>query len=183
MTLPTIPVLHSARLTLRAPKLDDFEMSLAMWADPEVTRYIGGRPQTREEVWARLLRYLGHWTVLGYGFWIVEDRASGGHLGEVGFGDFHRELEPSFGATPEMGWSLAPAAHGRGVATEAVTTATAWGDVHFTDGRTGCIIHPDNTASQRVALKCGFREKLRTIYKGEPTIVYEREAGAQATGG
>ena len=174
----SIPTLHTERLTLRAPALTDFDSSLVMWSDPHVTRFIGGRAQSREEVWGRLLRYIGHWARLGYGFWSVDDRATGTHLGEVGFSDFHRELEPSFGATPEMGWAFGPAAHGRGIATEAVQAAIAWGDQHFKEGLSGCIISPGNVASQRVAMKCGFVEKVRSTYKGEPTIIYERHASA-----
>ena len=41
-------------------------------------------PATREEAWARLLRYAGHWALLGYGFWLVEDRTTGSFVGEVG---------------------------------------------------------------------------------------------------
>ncbi len=175
----SIPPLHTARLLLRAPALSDFDACLAMWSHPTVTRFISGRASSGEEVWARLLRYLGHWAVFGYGFWIVEDRVTGAFLGEVGFGDFHRELEPSFGGTPEMGWVLAPAAHGRGVATEAVNAALAWSDERF--ARTGCIIAPENTPSLRVAEKVGFRETLRTTYKGEPTGVFERYAPTSST--
>ena len=170
----SVPVLHTERLTLRAPALTDFDSALAMWTHPDVIRFIGGRAQSREEVWGRVLRYIGHWTALGFGFWCVDDRATGAHLGEVGFSDFHRELEPSFGDTPEMGWAFGPAAHGRGIATEAVLAAAAWGDQTFKAGVTGCIISPENVASQRVAAKAGFVEKVRSAYKGEPTVIYER---------
>lgn len=174
MTSLPIPTLKTARLTLRAPALTDFDACMAMWNEPAVTRFINGRGSTSEEVWSRLLRYIGHWAVFDYGFWIVEDSASGMLLGEVGFGDFHREMEPSFGDTPEMGWVLASVAHGRGVATEAVGAALGWADQRFP--RTGCIIAPANTPSLRVAEKVGFRETLRTIYKGEPTVMFERQA-------
>lgn len=111
-----IPVLRTERLVLRAHALSDFADCLAMWSDPAVTRYIGGRPFNGEEVWARLLRYSGHWQLLGYGYWLVADRASGGFVGEVGFADFRRQITPSFDANPEIGWALAPASHGQGLA-------------------------------------------------------------------
>ncbi len=179
MTPPSIPPLKTERLTLRAPALTDFDACMVMWNEPAVTRFINGRGSTSEEVWSRLLRYIGHWAVFGYGFWVVEDSASGVLMGEVGFGDFHRELEPSFGDTPEMGWVLASAAHGKGVATEAVSAALTWADERFPC--TGCIIAPANTPSLRVADKVGYREVLRTTYKGEPTIVFERQAPTSST--
>jgi RimJ/RimL family protein N-acetyltransferase len=50
-----------------------------------------------------------------------------------------------------------------------------WGDGHFGPHRsTVCIIGPQNAASIRVAQKCGYAERLRTVYKGEPTVLFER---------
>ena len=39
-------------MTLRGHTLADVEACAAMWADPRVTRHIGGRPSSEEEVWA-----------------------------------------------------------------------------------------------------------------------------------
>ncbi len=170
-----VPVLETERLTLRGHRLDDFAACAELWTDPEVTRFIGGKPSTREEVWARLLRYAGHWALLGFGYWVVTDKATGRFLGEIGFADFRREIEPSLEGVPEIGWVLAPHGHGRGYATEAVRTAVAWGEGHFGPIRTACIIAPDNRPSIRVAEKCGYREFRHTTYKGQPTIMFVRE--------
>ena len=171
----SIPVLETERLILRGHRVDDFAGSLALWSDPEVTRFIGGKPSTREEVWARLIRYVGHWTLLGFGYWAVEEKSTGHFLGEVGFADFKREIEPSFDGMPEIGWVIAPDAQGRGYATEAVSAATAWGDGFFNLARTVCIIAPENQPSIRVAEKCGYGEFLRTTYKDKPTVMFVRE--------
>jgi RimJ/RimL family protein N-acetyltransferase len=173
--MPAPLTVDTDRLTLRPHRLDDFQDSLALWSDPVVTKYIGGRPSTKEEVWQRLLRYAGHWALLGYGFWTVRDRGSDRFLGEVGILDGKRELDPPFGDTPEVGWALAPSAHGKGYATEAVRAALAWGAEHFGPKvRTVCMIDPANAASIRVAEKVGYREYARTAYKGVPTILFER---------
>ena len=74
----------------------------AMWSDPEVVRFIGGKVRPPEEVWARLLRYAGIWTFFGYGFWVIRDRASGAYIGEVGFLNLRRDLRPPFGDRPEL---------------------------------------------------------------------------------
>lgn len=65
-----VPTLETERLILRGHGVDDFGDSAAMWAEPEVVRHIGGRPFTREESWSRLLRYIGHWSALGFGYWV-----------------------------------------------------------------------------------------------------------------
>jgi RimJ/RimL family protein N-acetyltransferase len=172
--MPEAPVLETARLTLRGHRTDDLADCAAMWADPEVTRYIGGRTNTEEEVWARLLRYIGHWSALGYGYWVVHERASGRFVGDVGFADFKRALTPSFDGAPEAGWALASWASGKGFATEAVRAAHAWIDTRFPQGRTVCMIDDGNVASVRVAEKCGYRVWQKATYKGTPTVLYER---------
>lgn len=170
---PAIPTLTTARLVLRAPRLADFDDAFAMWRDPAVTRFIGGRAFTREEVWARILRYVGHWALLGHGFWTLET-VDGRFVGECGFADFHRELEPSFGDTPEHGWALAPWAHGQGFGREAVAATLAWADANLSGGRTVCMIDPANAPSLALAAACGYRETVRATYKGDPTILFER---------
>jgi RimJ/RimL family protein N-acetyltransferase len=164
--------IHTPRLTLRPHAREDFEESADMWADPEVTRFIGGRPCTREEAWTRLLRNVGHWQVLGFGYWVVRD-AEGRFVGEVGFADFQREIEPRLDA-PEAGWVLAPWAHGRGLATEAMRAVLAWGEQHFGSPRSCCIIDPDNAMSIRVAEKCGFVQIADGSYRGTPALIFRR---------
>ncbi|WP_407541119.1 GNAT family N-acetyltransferase [Deinococcus radiomollis] len=166
-------MLTTERLTLRPHTLADFADSAALWGDPQVTRFIGGRAFTPEEVWGRLLRYAGHWTLLGYGFWVVRERSSGVFVGEIGLLDAHRDLSPPLGA-PELGWALSPAQQGNGYATEAVRAALAWAEAQLNARRVTCIIAPDNAASLRVAHRCGFRETGEAVYHGETVIRLER---------
>ena len=172
--MSTRPKIETERLLLRAHGFDDFPDSAAMWADPVVTRHIGGRAFSTEESWARLLRYIGHWDALEFGYWVVVEKATGQFVGEAGFADFKREIEPSIDGLPEMGWAFVSRMHGKGYATEAVRAAAAWGDRHLNSSRTVCLIHPENRASIRVAEKCGFQEYQRTLYKGQPTILMSR---------
>lgn len=168
-----VPIIETERLRLRGHRLGDFDDVAAMWATPEVVRFITGKPSTREESWARLLRYPGHWALLGYGFWAIEEKASGRFVGEGGFGNFMREIEPAIDA-PEQGWALAPWAHGKGYASEAVRAMLAWGETHFGRSDFVCMIAPENTPSLRLAEKLGYREYARAPYKGEPSILLRR---------
>lgn len=169
-----VPVIETEHLVLREHRLDDFADYLALWTDPGVTRFIGGRPSSREEVWGRLLRNIGHWASLGFGYWVIVEKETDRFIGEVGFADFRRVIEPSLDDMPEIGWALAPHSHGKGYATEAAQAAVAWGDAHFGPVRTACIIAPENGPSIRVAEKCGYREFQRTTYKDQPTILFVR---------
>lgn len=174
--LPDVPLLATERLLLRGRRLEDFADSCAMWRDPEVVRYIGGQPLGEADNWARFLRHVGHWAALGFGYWVVVEKAGGRFVGEVGFGEQLREIEPAIRGTPECGWALASWAQGRGFATEAVRAAQRWGDAHFDDPRTVCLIEPANAASLRVAAKCGFVEFARGSYKDVPMLLLERFA-------
>ncbi len=169
-----IPVIETARLRLRAHRVEDHAERVAMWSDPEVTRYIGGRPFGAEEVWRRFLQYIGLWHVLGFGYWAVEEKATGRFIGDVGFADLGREMEPSLRGMLEFGWALAPHAHGNGYASEAVAAAMAWGEQHFGSLRAVCIIAPDNLPSIRVAEKAGFTLWQETTYHDTPTLVFSR---------
>lgn len=169
-----IPILESERLRLRGHRPSDLGDSAAMWGDVAVTQYIGGKPLNREEVWARLLRYVGHWAWLGYGLWVVEEKGTEKFVGEVGYSNHKREIQPSLMDMPELGWVLATDLHGKGYATEAVRAAIRWGEEQFGGQRTCCIIHPENVRSLRVAEKCGFTETARATYKNEPTIIFTR---------
>jgi RimJ/RimL family protein N-acetyltransferase len=174
-----VPILETERLRLRAHRMDDFAHSAAMWADPEVARYIGGKPLTEEEVWARFLRYVGHWSLLGFGYWVVEEKASGNFAGEMGFADYKRDI-PALKGFPEIGWAIVSQAKGKGYATEGVRAVVAWGDAHFRAAATACIIHPENLASIRVAEKCGYRESVLTTYKGQPSVMFVRKPSASS---
>ena len=147
-----------------------------MWGSEEVNRHIGAG-RTRQDVWDRLLRYAGHWALLGFGYWAVEEKASGRFVGDVGLADFRRAIEPSIEGQPECGWVLAPWCYGRGYATEAVRAVLAWGEAQLPGQRAVCIVAAENAASLRVAEKCGFAEYARTDFKGGPTIMLRRQRG------
>jgi RimJ/RimL family protein N-acetyltransferase len=168
------PLVETARLRLRGHKVDDFESSVALWANEVVTRYIGGRPSTRQQTWGRLLNYAGLWAMLGYGYWAIEERVTGAFVGEIGFADFKRDIVERMRDVPEIGWVLMPSAHGKGYATEAVRAMNLWGDINLASVRTVCMITPKNVASIRVAEKCGFTEFERSSFNDQPVLLFER---------
>jgi len=169
-----VPVVTTARLVLRGYTAGDFESLRALWGSAEVTRYITGQPSTASESWMRLLNSAGHWALLGFGFWLVEERASGRFVGQVGLADLKRDIEPGFDGAPEAGWVLDPWCHGRGYATEAVKAALAWGEANIAMSRCVCMISPDHAASLRVAAKCGFTRFAETTFKDSPVVLLER---------
>ncbi|MGY2734971.1 GNAT family N-acetyltransferase [Sphingomonas sp. UYP23] len=165
------PTLRTERLILAAHRADDLDDLAAMWAHPAVYEKIGGIPRPREEVWIRLLRAIGHWKALGYGNWVLRDHV-GRFIGEIGLMDAQRAIDPPV-RLPEMGWVIAPAAHGRGYAGEALQAILDWTDRQGLT-RTTCLIEPDNDPSLRLASKLGYAFARAATYKTRPILLLER---------
>ena len=167
-------IAETPRLILRRHSAADFAAYLEMCADPAMSRFSGKDPAGSEEAWMRLLRQAGHWSLIGYGFVAIEEKASGRLVGEAGLGDFKRFLGPAFDDAPEAGWAIASWAQGRGYATEAAAAALAWIEAQFDVRRTVCLIHVDNAPSIRVAEKLGYTPFGECLYRGYSAILFER---------
>ena len=177
----TPPTLLTARLSLKPFDVSDYDEVAAMWADEQVVRHIGGNTRDAQEAWFAQLRGRGMWPLLGYGYWIVRERRTEVFVGEVGFADFKRGIEPDISGRPEAGWVLARTGWGKGYASEAVKAAHDWLDETL-PGRSTCIIDPENSASIRVAEKAGYREIGPSDYRGDPVLLFERNSPGTGKG-
>lgn len=167
------PRLETERLILRQFTLDDFQALADCWADPEMVKFIGGgQPQSAEMSWGRLLRYIGHWQALGFGYWAVFEKATSRYIGSFGFQDARRDLTPAL-EYPEAGWSLIPSAHGKGFSTEALAAILAWADRVF-DGPVCCIIDDGNLPSNHLAERFGFAFQHYVTYHDKPVRMLVR---------
>ena len=180
--MTAVPIIETERLRLHGHGIDDYADCVAMWSDPNVVRYTIGDPSPPQRTWLRILSYRGHWALLGFGYWAVQEKSSGRYVGELGFADFKRNLDPSIAGLPELGWALAPWAQGQGYATEALRAAVAWGDARFSAPRTVCIIHKDNERSVRVATKLGYSIVIQPAAVADPNLIFARATPAR-TGG
>jgi RimJ/RimL family protein N-acetyltransferase len=118
------------------------------------------------------------WAMLGYGYWAVERRDDGAWLGQIGFADFKRDMEPSIEGLPEMGWIFGVHAQGQGYASEAALAALRWADATLDESEIVAIIDPENAPSIRVAEKAGFGERGEARYRDERILLFRRRAGA-----
>lgn len=169
-----VPIIETDRLILRGHRKEDLAASVKMWADPIVVKHIGGKPFNEQQSWARILTYVGHWAVQGFGYWAVEEKSTGTFIGEMGFADFKRDMSPSIKDLPELGWALIPSVHGKGYATEALQAVLVWGGANLEAAKIVCIIDPENTPSIRVAEKIGFTQTQVTSYNGSSVILFSR---------
>lgn len=152
MTRFAIPTLRTARLTLRAFGPDDYRVYAAMLADPAVARFLGtGEPRSPEESWNVMARALGQWAFRGYGLFAVEHAgALVGHAGVV---------HPPDWPEPELAYTIAPAAQGRGFATEAAMAVRAWAATALNLRDLVSYIRPTNAASIALAHRLGARQE------------------------
>jgi RimJ/RimL family protein N-acetyltransferase len=168
------PTLTTPRLVLRAHTQDDYDAVHATWSDPVVTKFIGGRPATAQESWFRIMRYLGHWPMMGYGYFACVERATGLYVGDMGIANHKRGLHPDFDDAPETGWVLRPSAFGKGYATEAMSAVIAWFEATHGGGRTVCMIQAPHTGSINVATKLGYSQFATVTVAEEPVALFSR---------
>ncbi len=170
----TAPVLETERLRLRPFRHEDLAVHAEILSDPIVMRYLGATPHSREESWRRMLCAPGLWALLGYGYWAVERRDDQLMIGQIGFADFKRGLDPCIEGIPEMGWIFASHVHGQGYAFEAAQAAISWIDASGLGDEVTAIIDPENAASIRLAERIGFADKTTATYRGEPILLLRR---------
>jgi RimJ/RimL family protein N-acetyltransferase len=144
--------LTTERLGLRRFTHEDLGFLVALYADPEVTRYLGGtkdRTQTEELLRERILGYyVAH---PGLGIWATIERATGLLVG------FHLLNHIRGESIVQVGFTLDRAAWGRGYATEMARALLRYGFVTFGLPRIAGIASLGNAASQNVLGKIGLR--------------------------
>lgn len=117
----TEPRIETERLILRSIDAErDFEGWAAAMADPQTVRFIGGKTMGRELAWRNMATVIGHWQLRGYGFFSVEEKATGQWVGRVG------PWFPEGWPEPEVGWTIMREHWGNGYATEAARAALAY---------------------------------------------------------
>jgi len=159
--------LETERLILRMYHLDDFEDHFKLCADPDVMRYlIGGKPMSRFEAWRHMAFLVGHWELLGYGYFAAEEKATGRFVGRIGF--TNPEGWPGF----EIGWTIAPEFQGRGFATEGGKFLLQYAFNEMGRDHVISVIHPDNKPSIRVAERLGEKLEGSTEVGGMPALIY-----------
>src|SRR3954447_435192 len=148
MTFAPAPILETERLILRAPRAEDLEPWVAFSGDEETMRYIGG-VQPRSVAWRGICSAVGAWTIRGFSWFSVIEKASGRWVGRLG------PWQPEDWPGTEVGWGIAREAWGKGYATEGATAAMdyvfdvlGWREAIHT-------IDPENRASQALAQRLG----------------------------
>jgi RimJ/RimL family protein N-acetyltransferase len=162
--------LDTQRLRLRQIKSADFDEYAALCADAEVMRYVGDRvPLSREDAWRQLAMLAGHWSLRGYGMWVVEELSSGAFVGRVGL------HYPEGWPDREIGWAIARPFWGRGYALEAATAALRVAFEVLEWPRVVSLIAAQNSRSIRLAERLGERREHTLMVRGHEALLYAIE--------
>lgn len=149
-------ILRTERLALTTWRPGDLDDLNRLHADPDTMTFIGGRPETRDESSARLVRYLDEQATRGWTKWRVEG-THGRMIGRAGFGEHAGDRE--------LGYTLDRRFWGQGLATEGATALVQWHAANpaarSSDAdnsmRLWAYAAVDNVASVRVLSKAGLR--------------------------
>lgn len=146
--------IETARLLLRPPRLTDAPPLFDFLGDATAMQYTTPRASLRD-----CRRYLAaherQRRRVGCAPWIVIEKETGA---TIGFGGLYEDpFDPGWGV--EVGYFLAPAAWGKGYATELTLFCVAIAERQARWRVLCAFAHPQNTASQRVLLKSGFQQE------------------------
>lgn len=167
-------IARTDRLLLRELSLADSAALGCVFGDAEVMRFGNG---VQDESWVRGWlrdRVLRSYEQHGFGPYGVVERQHGELIGYCGMFFF-----PDLGGRPEveLGYRLARAAWGRGLATEAATAVRDHATGPLGVRRLVALIDPANGASLRVAAKLGMVYEREIMLEGydHPDHLYALE--------
>jgi len=154
--VPAFPeaTIGTRRLLLTPLGQGDADELSEVLADPELHRFIGGRPATAQELRDRYRALEAGSPRAGevWRNWVVRRRADARPVGTVQATIGGR----AGGWTAEIAWVVGVAWQGRGYASEAAQALVAWLGRHDVQ-EIVAHIHPDHAASARVATRAGLR--------------------------
>jgi RimJ/RimL family protein N-acetyltransferase len=172
-SLGRIPTLTTERLVLRPFTPEDLAELVPIHAEESFWWYPLRAGMGEEETKKFLARVIERYETDGFGVEALVERTSGAMVGWAGLAVPH--FLPEILPAVEVGWRLAAAHRGQGLATEAGSAAVRWA---FTEGgldRLVSIYEPENVASGRVMAQLGFTHWRTTsdTVRGETVDVTE----------
>jgi [ribosomal protein S5]-alanine N-acetyltransferase len=161
----TLNMLETERLLFRKFTLGDLEWLHDLRSDKDVARYLGGI-QPRDNVETRLRWYIDCYRLRGFGYCLMTYKPGGEAIGWAGL----QPLEDT--GEIEVGYGIAKAYWGLGIATEACKAWMEFGFDKLGLKRIAAIAIPENTASRRVMEKAGMSYEKNIEARGYECAFY-----------
>jgi RimJ/RimL family protein N-acetyltransferase len=150
--------LETSRLTLRPWQETDRAPFAEMNADPVVMHYFEA-PFTRQQSDEAIDRYLAAFDREGFSFFAATMRDTGDFIGTIGLQTMRDAVPNLPQPAVEIGWRLAQASHGKGLATEAARTIVDFAFNQLALNEVVAITALPNHASRRVMEKLGMTHR------------------------
>ena len=160
--------IETPRLVIRPFTLDDLEQLAAIFAHPEVMRFIGDGPISEQEAVEWLERWMSVVERTGFGHLAVTLRGSGAVIGRCG--PVMRELP--IGREIEVSYLLAREHWGCGYATEAAAAVRDHAFGELGQQRVVSLVAQGNSASEGVARRIGMLVDGSLEFHGRPCNVW-----------
>jgi [ribosomal protein S5]-alanine N-acetyltransferase len=160
-------MLETARMRLLPWQADDWLLLRPIATDPQVMRYISaGKPWPDERIREFVGRQVAHFDRLGYCLWKLLHKQTSEMIGFCG-------LQPLDGtAETEIGWWLARAWWGQGLATETASAALLDGFERARLEKIVAIAMAENRASIHVMEKLGMTYERDMIHRGFEVVLF-----------
>ena len=170
--------LTTARLRLEPITDHHLDAMNAMNSDPEVMRYLSGKPETREETQAVIERVKARWADTGYSWWAAMALDTGELVGAGALQNLRREMTllPDPACPLEIGWRLRRAHWGAGLASEIATAILDFAFETQAPDEVLAVCNPDNTASSRVMERIGMLPQGLQHWYGQSLTTYRIDA-------
>jgi RimJ/RimL family protein N-acetyltransferase len=160
--------LETERLILRDFTLEDVQKVALILGDPRVMQFSPQGILSTAETQAKIEEFIDSYQRQGFGKWAVVFKDNHQLIGYCGI-----ILEHIDGVDePEVGYRLAPAFWGQGLATEAAKAAVQYGLNQLRLPYILGIVEPANTASVKILKKLGMTYSRTTILYGSEVDLY-----------
>ena len=158
--------IETERLILRQWNADDFADFARYYSDEVNARYVGGQKDA-DAAWRHMALQIGHWQLKGFGYWAVDEKATGDFVGCVGLWQ-----SPGWPEL-ELGYWLVPEHQGKGYAREGCLRCRDFARDVLRARSLVSYIDPSNARSIRLAESIGARrEQTIELLKYGPHCVY-----------
>jgi len=160
-------ILETQHLLFRPLTLSDLDDLAALYADPEVMRFLGG-PRSKDEVQLILNRYIREYELYGHSFFATIQKSDQRFIGQCGLLKQEVEGLPEV----ELAYVLAPEYWRRGLALEGTQALKDYGLQQLGFPRVISLIPPANVASIHIAEKIGMRYERDVDQWGQHFCLY-----------
>ena len=159
------PRLETRDLVLRGPEKRDLAPFTQWVTTSSRMAHVGGNGSA-QDAWRGFIAGIGHWQWHGYGFFTLEDRATGQTAGRVGL------LNHVEWPAPELAWHLFDGYEGRSLAYQAACAVRYWAGTAFGLSSLISLIAPENARSAALAQRLGASAGEMVNVGGENVVIF-----------